>query len=261
MLSWDRAPAATGNVGEILWEAVLEINATTNNASLVTVFRSSGPAGATGATGPIGATGPAGGVGPTGVAGRNADIYMPIFQRNTSPNPSVPATLGTWNGTDYDPPVDWLEQPPISTTSQYVVSQWIRLSGNSPYTITALNVPLLVGLRLPQTPIVPSTSSYVFTYGLATVANAPTGSPINLAAVQLAVGQSHTYTAITMPITTATGVNYYVELPTGIVMTSARDSFQGETINDWTRTGQRWFYAIGYANSQETIVFTIRRDA
>ena len=105
----------------------------------------------------------------------------------------------------------------------------------------------------------PSTTSVRSTYGLATSSNAPTGTAEMTAPIQLAAGQSHTF-SVAMPVTTATGINYYVELPTGFMMTGATDPLDGDIFYAWTNTGQRWFYNIGRANNQNNFTITIRRN-
>ena len=195
-----------------------------------------------------------------GTTGANGISLIEIYQRGAT-IPSAP-TL-TYNGTTFGGFGSWSRTIPATPSNQNLWAMTAtyreQVSG-----ITLDPTAYLKGLATATPVVPPTTNSYVFTYGLATAANAPTGSPITLPAVQLAAGQSHTYSPITVPITTTVGVNYYVELPTGITMTSARDTFQGETINDWTTAsisgGMRWFYAIGYANSQETFIFTIRRN-
>lgn len=186
----------------------------------------------------------------------NGISFIEIYQRGATA-PAAPVL--TYDGTTIGGLGTWARAIPATPTTQNLWAMTATYREGSS-TITLDPVIYLKGLAESAPVAPPATASYVFRYGLATASNAPTGTAVTLPTVQLASGQSHTYAAVTMPITTAVGVNYYVQLPNGASMTSARDSFQGETIQDWTRTGQRWFYAIGYANSQETIVFTIRRD-
>ena len=182
--------------------------------------------------------------------------------RSTTIPSAAPSGTGTWNGTNFTPLSGWSETAPQATMTEYVIMLWVQLTRNAPFTATYLGNPQLSSLMLPTAPVAPpSTSSIVFTYGLADDSNNPVGTALTLDAVDLAVGGTHTYNVITMPLTTATGDNYYVSLPAGVVLTSARDSFQGETIADWTRTGQQWVYTIGFARAQEDITFAIRRDS
>ena len=209
---------------------------------------------------PYPATGDAGA---SGTAGTNADITIEIFQRNTNETPSTPSLLGTWNGTDYDPPSGWFEQPQTSTTTQYIVSQRLRLTGNAPYTITAIGPPLLIALRLPTAPpVTPSRNTYRLTWGLANDSNNPVGTAVQSDPFQLAVGETHSTPERDMPVTTTIGDNYYVTLPSGLTLTAVTDSLEGNIIDEWTRVGstQTWVYTIGEANNVNTMGFTVRRD-
>ena len=198
--------------------------------------------------------------GAAGTPGAASDDYVPIFMRSTTIPAAAPA-VGTWDGTTYTPSTGWSTTAPAATMTEYVVMQWTRLTRSAPYTVTNVGVPQLSSLILPVAPVSPTTTAVRMTYGIADDSNNPVGTAQRTAEVQMAVGDSHTFAVITMPLTTATGDNYYVELPAGFVLTGARDSFQGETINDWTRHTQRWVYAIGFARAQEDITFTIRRDS
>ena len=233
-----------------------------------------GPRGDTGPTGPAstvqgprgetGPTGPTGVTGPTGPRGANNDQYIPIFQLNTSESPSRPSALGTWNGTDYDPPSGWFETPQTSTRTQYGVSQWLRLSGSSPYTITAMGNPLLIALKLPEAPpITPSRTTYSsgFEYGIAN-GNTPSSTLRNTPAFSLAVGESYTLPETPFPNTTSGNPNYFVRLPAGLIITSAAESVDGDVTSLWVRVGatQVWIYTVGFASSNSFSI-TVRRDS
>ena len=184
---------------------------------------------------------------------------MPIFQLNTNESPARPTVLGTWNGTDYDPPSGWFETPQTSTTTQYTVAQWLKLPGQAPYTIVPLGNPLLVALRLPVVP--PTTTGFRMTYGRTDSSRNPAGSARRTDETQLAVGLSHTFQNVQFPSTTGSGQYYYITLPTGFTLTSVIDTISGEVIADWSQSGQTWTYSVRRRGTQVGFTITVRRDS
>ena len=285
MLAWARSPAATGSTGEFLWKAVIEVNPSTNNATLVTVVRVSGPQGArgtdgaagatggvgpqgpqgvAGATGGVGPKGDTGAAGPAGAAGQNADIVIPIFMRSTTIPTSAPTGTGVWNGTNYTPLAGWSETAPQATMTEFVIMMWVRLTRNTPYTASYIGLPQLSSLMLPTAPVAPpSTSSYTLTWGLANDANNPVGTAVTSSSFDLSIGSSHSTPVQDMPVITATGDNYYVQVPTNLTLTAVTDSLEGNIIDEWVQVGStgRWIYTIGRANNVNTMGFTVRRDS
>ena len=267
--TWTRDPAATTGTHP-LWRAVVTLDFSTNPPTPswrgTPIADGKGDTGDTGDTGPAGGVGPAGAdggvgpAGPAGPAGENAPQTIPIFQLNTSESPARPSVLGTWNGTDYDPPSGWLEAPPTSTTTQYVVAQWLRLSGTN--TITALGNPLLVALMLPTAPVMPpSTEGVRLSYGIANAARVVQGSLTQTAEVQLAVGATHVFTLDLGP-TTAVNQQFVLQLPTDYTISSITDTIEGEILSSWNNVGQMWFFGPFSRNSVSgRYMITVRRTA
>ena len=196
-----------------------------------------------------------------GVVGRNADETRPIFQLNTSQTPARPTVLGTWNLSDYDPPSGWFETPPAATTTQYVVAQWLRLSGVAPATITPLGNPLLIGLRTTTPPPASTATNVRITYGILDTAGNPTGTADMTEEVALEVNETHDFT-INMQNTTAANQYLYASVPAAFTITHVSDNLEGDVTQFWpVASGRRRFGPLSLSETGGRYTFTVRRDS
>ena len=203
----------------------------------------------------------AGATGATGAAGQSeVSIY-----RGSATDPGTPTggTIGTAaDPTTYTAPAGWSLTPPARNTTEDIYRSIVTIprTGTTPtYTRS-----FFLEARSMVTPPPPSRTTYSngFEYGIAN-GQTPSSTLENSAAFTLAVGESHTTPEIDFPDTTASNTSYFIRLPAGLTLVSARESVDGTVTSHWVRVGatQVWTYFIGFGGSNNLFSFTIRRDS
>ena len=139
--------------------------------------------------------------------------------------------------------------------TEYVVAQWLKLTGNSPFTVTAIGPPLLVALLLPTAPPVsPSRTSYPLSYGIAIRGPSHTAQPQTFSAqnpqptLSLAAGETGAYNVAIE--NTGTHLDYYFDLPVGLNLVKVENTGLGITVDtqNWVTSDsanpRRYIYSI-----------------
>ena len=200
-----------------------------------------------------------------GTAGDNGQSILEIY-RSSASTPTDPATGSIATAADpnsYTAPADWSLSIPSRTMTADIYRAIVTIprTGTTP-TITRA---LFLEARLSTPPVSPPTQmSYSdgIEYGIS-AGNTPSSTHLDSAAFSLAIGESHTTELLTFPVTTTTNDDFYIRLPTGLTLTNAIESVDGEEFSNWNKvTGQNvWIYTIGFEDSQNSFTFTIRRDS
>lgn len=201
--------------------------------------------------------------GTDGIPGAVGYGYRDYYHANSANSVSNP--LVTYNGTDFTAQSGWdITVPTAADTGvnagDYVFVARVRYrEGTAGATVEGTAI---FG-RVPGTVAPPAgTMSYSagVEYGNA-VGNTPTTKQGDVNTFALAIGDSHTTENVDMT-TTDTNTNYYIRLASGLRLTGARESVDGDEFTAWNRIGntQVYIYQIGFRSSN-TFNFTVRRDS
>ena len=192
--------------------------------------------------------------------GTNGFSYRNYYHANTANTVSSPTI--TYNGTAWTEPAGWSRTIPTTPAGSNVFAAPVQYQeGISGQTVDGV---VLFGTIPGSVAPPPSRTTYSngFEYGIAN-GQTPSSTLENSAAFTLAVGESHTTPEIDFPDTTASNTSYFIRLPAGLTLVSARESVDGTVTSHWVRVGatQVWTYFIGFGGSDNLFSFTIRRDS
>ena len=198
---------------------------------------------------------------PPGATGANGFGYQNFYIASTNDTVSRPNI--DYNGTQFSSFAPWSMTVPSTPSGANIFEMPVRYQVGVPQSEVEEGV-ILAG-RVPGTAPPPSgstTYSNGITYGLSDDSNNPTGTALQTRPFSLMVGGTHTTESLTLPLTTATGDNWYITAPTGLTVTGIIGTIEGEFLSEWTRVGatQTWIYTVGFADAQKTITITVRRD-
>ena len=174
---------------------------------------------------------------------------------NTVAQPNI-----DYDGTNFSQFAPWAMTVPTTPTGANIFEMPVRYQEGVARSETEEGI-ILVGRVPGATPPPAGSTTYSdgVEYGNA-IGNTPATKLGDVNDFSLSIGESHTTEQITMR-TTDTNVNYYIRLASGLRLTGATESVDGDEFDNWNRVGntQVYIYQIGF-RSVNSFTFTVRRD-